>query len=139
MKRQAYLLIGVEDDDLAELVLLDALCHDGGGNADEEGHGRRQVVGEVSRQDGDEDMLPVHRVDKGVGGLQWKYNLDFSALSTCGLLNRKALIRSWTQAERFEILLEVIMMRRSWSMEANTTSMLWMPAALKYSVKLRCD
>ena len=92
MKRQAHLLVGVEDDDLAELVLLDALCHDGGGDADEEGHGRRQVVGEVSRQDGDEDVLPVHRVDKGVGGLQWKHNLDIShptdisALTTCSLL-----------------------------------------------------
>ena len=31
------------------------------------------------------------------------------------------------------------MMRRSCSMEANTTSMLWMPAALKYSVRFRCD
>ena len=91
MRIQAYLLVGVEDDDLAELVLLDALRHDGGGDADEEGHGRRQVVGEVPRQDGDEDMLPVHRVDKRVGGLQLKHNLDFSALNTCGLLNRKGL------------------------------------------------
>ena len=103
MKIQTYLFVGVEDDDLAELVLLDALCHDGGGDADEEGHGRRQVVGEVPRQDGDEDMLPVHRVDKRVGGLQ-KHNLDFSALSTCGLLKalkyvpgrrRKGLRSSW--------------------------------------------
>ena len=51
---------------------------------------------------------------------------------------QKVTKHPWTHAERFEILLEVIMMRRSWSMEANTTSMLWMPAALKYSVRLRC-
>ena len=94
--RQAHLLVGVEDDDLAELVLLDALCHDGGGDADEEGHGRGQVVGEVPRQDGDEDVLPVHRVDQRVGGLPRCRSLDILPSSSCLLLNKYAN-RVWGQ------------------------------------------
>ena len=72
----ADLFIRVEHDDFAELVLLHALGHDGGGHTDEEGHGRGQVIGQVPRQDGDVDVLPVHRIDQRVGSLPCCRNLD---------------------------------------------------------------
>ena len=96
MSKDAHLFIRVEDDDFAEFVLLHALGHDGGRHADEEGHGRGQVVGEVPRQDGDEDVLPVHRVDQRVGGLPRCRSLDILPSSLCLLRNKHAK-RVWGQ------------------------------------------
>ncbi len=43
--------------------------HDWCRDADEERHGRRQIVYEVFWQHRDEDVLPVHWVQEGVGSL----------------------------------------------------------------------